>query len=614
MSGPIKVLLVDDSDLVVGMVGQALEGAGMTVVRGANGAEGVELAYKEIPDVIVMDAEMPLMKGYVACRVLKSCRGVRDIPLIMHTSLSEDRDKYWARASGADAFEVKDFDRIDHLVATVTELAASSQANRELIREDGERVDADRVFELLGTVLDQQLFQSTLNNLLAQVGRSMDSLAETCRQILSLVPMVCESQLSVLLLQYEKVPVAYVLPSGGIGKQTQEDFLRVCQGEFFRQLPNADLDRLQEQVFVDGIPTPSQNEKRKLVSFTSVPILGRGDAVLGTLNLGNFTNNYFSETIQSRVDLFTRSVGPILDNAILFNQTTEMQDRIRTAFAKFIPQQIIDQLIESSHADVRLAGETREVTVLFADIRDFTMISENNSAEQIVAFLNRYFDIMVEVIKKHGGTIDKFIGDAILAIFGAPASYVDNALRATQAALEMRGALGRIAVDSLQLPEAGLRIGIGLHEGEVVVGNIGARDQFNYTVIGDTVNLASRIEGLTKYYQQSIIVSETVKERIDAEVLTRELDTVKVKGKGNSTRLFAVYAPQELPDQQFLADFSKGLSMYRMGNWEMAVDYLRRALVTDPTDRTAQLLLERCLSYAAEPPKNWDGAEIMASK
>lgn len=614
----LKVLLVDDSDLVAAMVGEALESEGFAVVRAANGADGVVMAYHEAPDVIIMDAEMPLMQGHLASRILKSRRHVRDIPIIMHTSLSEDKDKYWALSSGADDFATKDFDHLDRLIQRVRELSGEGlQPDKRLILEDAAGIDRDRVFELLGQVLDQQLFQSTVHNLLARVGRNMDSIADTARQLLELLPKVCDSQIAAIIIQYGKTPLAFIFPRPPCREGNATEFLKVCLGDFHTHFPTMDLGAIRTEYFnTENCPDYARTEQLpRLNSYTSVGLFGRGEKLTGTLHIGNTTNNYFSESVLSNIEMFAHTAGVILDNAIIFNRNVEMQDRIRRAFSKFVPQEIIDDLIENALGDRgMLTGEKREVCILFSDIRDFTQISENNRPEQVVDFLNRYFSIMVAIVKRHGGTIDKFIGDAILVIFGAPTSYQDNALRATRAAMEMMSALPEVAAGNLNLPAEGVRIGIGIHNGEAIVGNIGSSDKFNYTVIGDTVNLASRLEGLTKYYRQDILVSDAVRRRLDNSIPVWEIDTVKVKGKETATNIFSILChPADHPDE-FMDEFAKGLRMYRMGNFDTAMEYFNKAHKIKPGDHVTRIFINRCRQLREAPPDDWDGAQAMDSK
>ena len=157
-----KILIVDDSDLVAGMLTQFLEEHDYEISRASNGVEGVEAAYRIIPDLIIMDVEMPLMQGYQASRLLKSRRWIRDIPILMHTSLTDDRDKYWAISCGADEFINKDFDNLDLLLSRVEQLIDHAPFNNESLAEEAENLTRDKIFEMIGMTLDVQLFNSTI--------------------------------------------------------------------------------------------------------------------------------------------------------------------------------------------------------------------------------------------------------------------------------------------------------------------------------------------------------------------------------------------------------------------------------------------------------------------
>jgi class 3 adenylate cyclase len=283
---------------------------------------------------------------------------------------------------------------------------------------------------------------------------------------------------------------------------------------------------------------------------------------------------------------------------------------IRRSFAKFVPEDIIDTLVRRENTAQQMVGEKRTVAILFSDIRSFTTITELNRAEDLVAFLNRYFAVMGEIIEKHGGTIDKFIGDAILAVFGAPRSYPDNAHRAVKAAMEMVESLDSIPRENIQLPDGVFATGIGVHEGSAIVGNIGSKNKFDYTVIGDAVNLASRLEGLTKHYKQKIIVSDSVYDRLKTEVLFRPLDFVKVKGKNESTMIYSIEMDLESSLVGDTLDcFVRGLKLYRMRNWTGALEQFRKVLEERPNDSVTFVFIDRCLELMEKPPdESWDGS------
>jgi class 3 adenylate cyclase len=221
---------------------------------------------------------------------------------------------------------------------------------------------------------------------------------------------------------------------------------------------------------------------------------------------------------------------------------------------------------------------------------------------------------MVGVIENYGGTIDKFIGDAILAIFGAPVSYEDNAVRACMAAAQMSQVLNTVDTSDLVMPEGGFNIGIGIHEGVVIVGNIGSMDKFDYTVVGDTVNLAARLEGLTKHYHERILVSDSFKGKVEHVVFLREVDTVKVKGKARPTTLYALEMTSEVYDKVFMKHYNNGLKMFKMGNWNTALEYFSEAMKIVPDDFLTNMYILRCERFLDEPPESWDGSMTLDFK
>jgi adenylate cyclase len=226
----------------------------------------------------------------------------------------------------------------------------------------------------------------------------------------------------------------------------------------------------------------------------------------------------------------------LVGNALAYFE--ERNQRLRTSgmFKRFLDPRVVTTLIESGEIDHRGSAESREVSVLFSDIRGFTALSETSRAEDVVALLNGYFSQQVDVIFRHGGTLDKFIGDAIMAFWGAPAASANHAELAVAAAIDMSAALEALR-DQLGALGAGLEIGIGIHSGRAVVGFIGSNDRLDYTAIGDTVNLASRIEGLTKGIAR-VLVSKATRDAAGHAFAWRDCGSHKVKGREAPVRLF----------------------------------------------------------------------------
>jgi adenylate cyclase len=213
--------------------------------------------------------------------------------------------------------------------------------------------------------------------------------------------------------------------------------------------------------------------------------------------------------------------------------------RLRSTFGHYVSPQILDYLLSDPNR-VQLGGERRELTILFSDIRGFTSISEASEPEEVVEMLNEYLSRMVDILLRHGGTLDKFIGDAVMGFWNAPTLDPDHARRAVECAIEMIDETARLRDTWVAEGKAEIRIGIGINTGEAVVGNIGSKQVFGYTVIGDAVNLASRLEGKNKDYGTEIIISEMTREKMGDRIASTYLDEVKVKGKERAVRIFEV--------------------------------------------------------------------------
>jgi class 3 adenylate cyclase len=277
---------------------------------------------------------------------------------------------------------------------------------------------------------------------------------------------------------------------------------------------------------------------------------------------------------------------------------------------------------------LRLHGEKKDLTVLFADLRDFTTASEALEPEKLVEFMNEYFGTMTEEIFRHDGLVDKYIGDAIMALWGAPMTIPDHAIKACQAALDMAGRLEALQDAWRRIGSAGhdgggrpptphLRIGVGINTGPMVVGNIGSQRRFNYTVMGDAVNLASRLEACNKLYGTRILIGENTRAAIGDEYLLREIDAVRVKGKRVPVRVFELLAkrgdsPLLVP---FAAAFEDALRAYQERDWPLALLRFEAFVNEYPDDIAGRIYVERCRLLIQNPPNEaWDGVYSFASK
>lgn len=295
---------------------------------------------------------------------------------------------------------------------------------------------------------------------------------------------------------------------------------------------------------------------------------------------------------------------------------TRRRERLKDMFGQYVPQKHIDEMLKTK-SDYGLRGEDREMSVLFADIRDFTGISEGMSASDLVEMLNTFFTPMTEVIFKHRGTIDKYVGDLIMAFWGAPLKDKLHARHALQSALEMQAKLKMLnpILAKRNWPE--IRIGIGINSGLMSVGDMGSRFRRNYTVLGDAVNLASRIEGLTKFYDVEIIVTESTRLN-QTRFVFRKLDRVRVKGKTTPIELYELVCLQsEITDElkEELELYHKTLDFYFAQSWELAENGIQELRIKYPDKKIYQIYQERITAYKSQSlPEDWDGVYAHLTK
>lgn len=289
---------------------------------------------------------------------------------------------------------------------------------------------------------------------------------------------------------------------------------------------------------------------------------------------------------------------------------------LRGVFSRYVTPSVVDSILKDP-AKLKLGGDRRRMTIFFSDIRGFTSISESMDAETLVEYLNRYLERMTDIVFSTEGTLDKYIGDAVMAFWNAPLDQADHALRGVTAALRMREALDAMNTEGA-FGDLKLRVGMGLNTGEVIVGNIGGKIHTDYTVIGDAVNLASRLEGLTKEYGVSTIITEATADDLDGAILLRKLDKVAVKGKTEPVTIFEAVAesPKATKKQKTLAaSFEAALDLYFSKRFREASSACDDLLRSFPDDAPSFLLRARTQHFLQEPPADdWDGTWVYTKK
>ncbi len=290
---------------------------------------------------------------------------------------------------------------------------------------------------------------------------------------------------------------------------------------------------------------------------------------------------------------------------------------IKDAFSTYLAPSVVKQIIDSPEKLV-LGGEERDITAFFSDVQGFTSIAEKLTAPELVELLNEFLTEMTDIILNFEGTLDKFEGDAIIAFFGAPNYLENHADTACRACIEMQKKLVTLRAKWKSEAKPELMMRIGLCSGPAVVGNMGSKNRMDYTMMGDTVNTAARLESVNKIYGIYTLIGETTYKALDSGILTREIDSINVVGKIEPVSVYQLLGHVEDFDNQMVETinlYTKGLDIYRKQDWNKAIDYFNSALKINPKDGPSQTMIARCNEFKINPPgKDWNGAYTMKVK
>lgn len=287
------------------------------------------------------------------------------------------------------------------------------------------------------------------------------------------------------------------------------------------------------------------------------------------------------------------------------------------SFRKYIPAQLVRQLIESKQA-AEVSGQRRNLTIFFSDITDFTTISEQLTPNELASQLAEYLGAMSSIIIDHGGTIDKYIGDAIMAFWGAPIEVKDHANQACLAALDCQKKVKQLAIKWAAEGKPIFNVRIGINTGEIIVGNLGSSHRLSYTVMGDAVNLTNRLEGLNKEYNTHILIGQATLNELPDDYAYRLVDIVVVKGKTEPVPIYELVAIKgdiTSLDAEFLHLFSQAVKFYVERDWARAKIRFAKLLLTKPGDHACEIFIQRCEEYEKNPPpEDWGGEYVFKIK
>lgn len=583
-----RVIVLEPSVTIQSIFKELIRRSDIEISFETNGIRFLVAMYNLLPDAVLINARNMNPSCIEIVRLIKSIARFKNIAVgIYATSDFLFYDEFKLNC-GADMFFT--FNQ-NELTANIEELIEKKKVG--LSKPEKNDIIKTGILEKIFSMID-----------------TIESLPDVASEFMSLLAQLGDLPASAVFIKTPDGLESFYICADNFSEDETRDFLKVCMTDFETRFPNQNMIKLVPKRINAKIDLENFHaDELPLSAYQTFPLSYSNGEPLGTVHIvreGAFTTK--------QIDLFeftAKEMTRILESTIRMKRKIKFERNIRKAFSRFVPEQIIDELVDGAETEAKVGvGEKRDVAILFCDIRSFTNISECNKPETVVGFLNRYFTAMCTIIKKHGGTVDKFMGDAIMAIFGAPVSYEDNARRALAAAYEMRETIDKIPLDDLILPQGmKFKAGIGIHYGDVIVGSIGSADKTDYSVIGDNVNLGSRIEGLTKTYGTMILVSGAVKDQIKSnEFIYRHLDNVKVKGKEKPVPIYAVDRSIDDFTSKYREYYDKALGLYTKGVWNLAKEYFQKALDECETDMAAKLMVERCDEFIVHPPVNWDGA------
>ncbi len=629
-----RIYIAESSRILSKQIAKALSDKGFSTQIFTDGLSALKKIVDDAPDLIVADKSLDKINGIQLCKIIKNGSTKSSVPFIL-ISTDEDVFDFWNRSTGANKTLSVSAENFESLIDAISELLDSGYINEDsFFNEAGNDIygikallskaganealtDAQKQSEeeemtswIVNAMERSESFLQMTNNVIKLYSYVKDTDA-LVKKLFTMIYDACKYDAIALILDSQKTKV-YKAGTEYLEEGLSGEFWNICKTSYEQQAKKKHTITYVHQEVSGIVPCDPQN-RSKLKSYYDF-VIETDDEFVGTLHVASSKKKLFTYKVQSSIEYILPPLAYLLQQSIQFSAVTLTESKLHSAFLKFVPPQVIDDMLTSDESEQQTNNnEKRNVVILMSDIRNFTSISEENSPEDVVYFLNTYFTQMVNIVKKYGGTVDKFIGDAVMVLFGAPISYTDNAKRAVLAAIEMCAQLNQIPCGQLKFPEGvKLDIGIGIHYGDVIVGNIGSEDKTNYTVIGDTVNLASRLEGLTKLYGAKILVSQAVKEELDDSVNLMLLDSVKVKGRKESVQVYRV-DDKPLPED-FMQIYEKGFKTYNEGAFSLAVPYFEKALEMMPDDKAAKLLLGRCAEFAVNKPENWDGAIALTSK
>ncbi len=524
MTDSPTILIVDDEPILHEILQGLLSLEGYAFAFAHNGREAIDCLDEVKPDLILSDIMMPVMTGLEFCRQLRAQPEWQHLPVILITALNSKEDVARGLDAGANDFIHKPFDRVELLARVRSMLRLKSQYD-ELEYQKRQLEATLKLREQMAKLTTRHLVElKKLHKVGLRLMNNLDTdsvLSATSEAAMELVPQASQCIMHLLSDDNEEIlPIVFsedgskmVYPAVGF-----EPIIRHC-------VDTGDPHYIAD-IEVDGTYTLQLDNIRTLMV---VPMLD-DQQVIGALSLSSADPNAFEESHHHILSILaTQATVAIVKTRYFEGRAREKEqekEALRDLFGRYVSPTVVDRLVHGGE-DLALGGKRHDITVLFADIRGFTAFSETMPSEALVEILNQYLALAVKAVLNEEGTLDKFMGDAVMALFNVPLPQPDHTLRAVRAAMAMQQAMADY--NQISANTGCLSFGIGLHVGQAVVGNIGTAQQMNYTAIGDTVNLAKRLQEHAQGGQ--IILSEAAYEAVKDFVVVEDLGPMSVKGR-----------------------------------------------------------------------------------
>ncbi len=602
-----KIVIIDSSRSLVKVIRKSLPTDEVSILYTPSSITGIQMIHKVIPDIVIVDSLIDEFSGFDIVSYIKNTKELKKIFVIMFSSVISEQNILYSNYISIDYYAVKGETSIEILSKTCSEILSKRKVSNV---SDNAVPDSTDIGIRIKNLQDIILMQNLLEREIFDIAKEFYSLESVIEKFFTFLMENFNITVSALMLSTRNKNNFFEKSLVGVTKEQIETALKKIKAVYFEQNENV----VDENIAV---------YQRRFGEFKSAKnahnVNITGENTFEYYFEGCYVVLYLAHTLkyddEYKYLMYSLTKFEILLKTVwAYHEQKSYANDIRYAFSKFLPEKIISELIQKKNIQDMMKGEKRNIAVFFSHVRDFHKIETSNSAEAVVNFLNNHFTLCSESIKEHGGEINKYIDDAIFAMFGAPESYENNVERAVRAAIEILVAVSSNKLNVLFLENTAgdfkYRIGVGIHIGDVIIGNIGSSDSFDYTAIGDTINLAARLESLNKYYDTDVLFTEEVKnavEKYNLPFIYREVDNIKVKGKESATKVFTVVIENSL-SEEFIKLYNKGLKMSFLGNWNLALNFFKSAAALFPDDKITAIHIGRCNNYIENPPEKWDGA------